>query len=150
MYRVAISTVRDPAMAEDVVQDAIIKVWDSISTYRGDAPIRNWILRITHNTAVSTLRKVRDEAWDPAALPEGEAWDNVERLAEARDDLGRAKIALAGLDELSRNIVVLRELEGLNYEEIAETLGISLALVKIRLFRARRQLVAAVKEDPDV
>jgi DNA-directed RNA polymerase specialized sigma24 family protein len=88
MYRVAISTVRDPAMAEDVVQDAIIKVWDSISTYRGDAPIRNWILRITHNTAVSSLRKVRDEAWDPAALPEGEAWDNVERSAEARDDLG--------------------------------------------------------------
>lgn len=145
MYRVAVSIVRDPALAEDVVQDALLKIWDARHTYRGDAPIRHWILRITHNTAVSTLRRIRDEAWDPSHLPESQAGDDVARTVEARDELERLRLALDQLDELSRTMVILREIEGLTYEQIADALGVTLALVKIRLFRARRTLAEVVR-----
>ena len=55
------SIVRDPGLAEDVTQETFIKVWEKRSTFRGDAPIRGWILQIAHHTAVSRLRKIRDE-----------------------------------------------------------------------------------------
>ena len=70
IYRVALSVVRDPALAEDVTQETVIKAWQSLGTYRGEGSERAWILRIAHNTAVSTLRRIRDEATDPGMLPE--------------------------------------------------------------------------------
>ena len=145
MYRVALSIVRDPSLAEDVVQDALTRVWLNLDSYRGDAPIGHWILRITHNAAVSMLRRIRDESWDPALLPENATSDDTARTIEARDDLQQLKLALADLDELSRAMVAMRELEGMSYQAIADTLGVSLALVKIRLFRARKALVEAVE-----
>jgi len=147
IYRVAISIVRDPGLAEDVVQETIIKVWESMGSYRGEAPIRNWILRIAHNTAVSLLRKIRDEAWDPSMLPEGTSGVDVERRVESRNDLAILGDALDGLDELSRSILVLREIEGLTYDEIAETLDVPLPTVKTRLLRARRSLQRTVKSE---
>lgn len=145
IYRVAISIVRDPGLAEDVAQETVIKVWESMGSYRGEAPLRNWILRIAHNTAVSLLRKLRDEAWDPSTLPETHGVVDVERRVQGRDDLVALGEALAGLDELSRSIVVLREIEGLTYEEISESLEISLPTVKTRLLRARRSLQNSVR-----
>ncbi|MGI9605006.1 MAG: RNA polymerase sigma factor [Acidimicrobiales bacterium] len=145
MYRVAVSIVQDGAMAEDVVQDSIIKVWDGLDGYRGDAPVRAWILRITHNTAVSTLRKVRDEAWDPSTLPEVEAPGSVERVAAAHDQIDTLRDALADLDPLSRSILALRNMEAMSYDEIADTLGITVGQVKIRLFRTRKRLAEQVK-----
>ena len=70
--------------------------------------------------------------------------------AAGRSDLATLRVALADLDQLSRSIVVLREIEGLSYSDIAETLDISTALVKTRLLRARRALQAAVRppEEP--
>lgn len=143
VYRVAVSIVRDPALAEDVVQDTMIRVWEALPTFRGDAPIRTWILRIAHNSAVSLLRKVKDEAWDPVTLPDSVDSADVSRTVVARSDLTAMGEALKGLDELSRSIVVLREVEGLSYEEIAETLDITLPTVKTRLLRARRTLQAS-------
>lgn len=145
MYRVAIAVVRDPALAEDVVQDSLIKIWDGLPSFRGDAPLKNWVLRITHNTAVSTLRRIRDEAWDPQWLPDSESDGQVESTAVARDELDRLQIALGEIDSLSRTILALREVEDMPYAEIANLLGISEGQVKIRLFRARKKLVALVK-----
>ena len=145
-YRVALFIVRDPALAEDVVQDAMIRVWQHYGTFRGDSPIRGWILRITHNTAVSRLRKIKDESWDPATLPDSVSSADVERTIEGRSDLVALGKAMEELDELSRSIVVLREIEGQSYEEIAETLEITLPTVKTRLLRARRSLQSSLAE----
>lgn len=68
VYRLALSVVRDPGLAEDVVQETFIKVWQHADSYRGIAPVRNWLLRIAHNVAVSTLRTIREEATDPSTL----------------------------------------------------------------------------------
>lgn len=143
-FRVALSIVRDSSLAEDVVQESMIKAWRSIDGFRGESSERSWLLRITHNTAVSTLRRVRDDATDPFEMPE-RATFGVDAQVEGRRDLELLASALDGLDELTRSILVLRDVEGLPYQQIAETLGVSVPLVKTRLLRARRELQRAVE-----
>lgn len=140
------SVVRDPALAEDVAQETLIKAWQAISTFRGDASLRSWVLRIAHNQAISTLRKRRDVLQDPAELPERPVTSSVEQRVEQRAALESFEAALGQLDELSRSIVVLRELEHLSYDDIADTLDLPLSTVKTRLLRARRLLANALGE----
>lgn len=140
VYRVARSIVRDNALAEDVAQEALLKAWQSLSSFRGEAPLRSWVLRITHNTAISLLRKRRDVVVDPVTMPEAPTLHDTERRAESRLLWQEFERALGELDELSRSVVVLRELERLSYDEIAEILDVPLPTVKTRLMRARRVL----------
>ena len=58
IYRVALSVVRDPSLAEDIVQETIVKAWQSMGSYRGEGSMRSWVLSIAHNTAVSSLRRI--------------------------------------------------------------------------------------------
>jgi RNA polymerase sigma-70 factor, ECF subfamily len=148
MFRVAKSIVGDRALAEDVVQDALLRVWQHRDEYRGDAPLKNWVLRITHNCAVSALRKRRDDVRDPAVLPEGDApvTADIERSVAGKAAIDDLWLALDRLDEVSRTIVVLREVERLSYEEISEVLNLPLPTIKTRLFRARRILSEHLKE----
>lgn len=140
VYRLAKSVVRDNALAEDVAQETFIKVWKHLADFRGDGSLRGWILRIAHNQAVSTLRRIRDSATDPAKLPEASEPIAVTRVVEGRLAAAELMDAMEGLDELSRAIVVLREVEGLSYDEIATTLDVPIPTVKTRLLRARREL----------
>ena len=146
VYRVAYSVVRDNALAEDVAQDAILKAWNALPTFRGDSSLRSWLLRITHNTAISTLRRRREELRDPDLLPERETRSSTEHQVIDRMSMGAFEEALNELDELSRSIVVLRELEGLSYDEISELLEVPLPTVKTRLLRARRVLASALSD----
>lgn len=145
-YRVALSIVRDPDLAEDITQDALIKAWQALPTFRGDSPLRNWVLRITHNTAISTIRKRREEIRDPDMLPEEVSTSSVERQVAENVAMERFHEALDELDEVSRSIVVLRELESMSYEEICEVLDLPLPTVKTRLLRSRRTLARALEE----
>lgn len=145
VYRVALSVTRDPTLAEDVAQDALIKAWNNLGQYRGEAPLKNWILRITHNTAISALRRRREETRDPVDLPEQASHWSIESQVQNSLALDRFALALDDLDEVSRSIVVLREVEGLSYDEICQTLELTLPTVKTRLLRARRQLAIALE-----
>ncbi len=145
IYRVALGVVRDPSLAEDVVQETVIRAWRALPSYNGTGSMRSWILSIAHNTAVSTLRRIKDEAVSPEDLPEQTAPDDIEIQAEGRHQMDRLRSALAQLDELSRSIVVLRDLEGLSYQQIAEALGVPVPTVKTRLLRARRELQRVVE-----
>ena len=107
--------------------------------------MRGWVLRIAHNTSVSTLRRVRDSATDPSKLPEASDPIGVNRVVEGRLAAGELLVALEQLDELSREIVVLREVEGLSYDDIAEALDVPIPTVKTRLLRARRQLAVSLE-----
>lgn len=146
MFRVARSVVRDPALAEDVVQESLLKAWQAASSYRGDAPLRSWALRITHNTAVSTLRKRREEFRDPQLLPEQDGGIGPDRQVAGQLMLTELWAALGELDHTTRTIVVLRELEGMSYEDISDALELPLPTVKTRLFRARKQLSQTLSE----
>lgn len=145
VYRVALSITRDPSLAEDASQDALIKAWEALPSYRGEAPLRHWILRITHNVSISLLRKRREEIIAPFDMPEQSTpLGAVERRVHERMAIDRFKEALGQLDELSRSVVVLREVEGLSYAEISDVLDVPLPTVRTRLLRARRQLATAL------
>ena len=146
MYRVALSIVRDRALAEDVVQDSLMKAWQAAGSFRGDSSLRAWALRIAHNTAISTLRKRREELRDPAMLPERGTTTTLDRQVQGKMMVNELWTALDTLDELSRTIVVLREVEGFTYEDIADALELPLPTVKTRLFRARKALSAELKD----
>lgn len=148
VYRLALSVVRDQALAEDVAQDTMVKAWLALPTFRGDSSLRSWIMRIAHNTAISMLRTRRAAVTDPSEMPETAAPSErtVERKVEADEAMGAFVSALDLLDDLSRSIVVLREVEGMAYDEIARVLNVPLPTVKTRLLRARRKLSAALRE----
>lgn len=146
VYRVAYSVVRDPHAAEDIVQETIIRAWQSLGTWRGEGSMHGWIVSIAHNTSVSYLRRIRDLSVDPEQLQTIVAGSDVERQTLAQVDLDVLKRALDSLDELSRTIVVMRDLEALSYDQIATSLDVPLSTVKTRLLRARRELQRAVAE----
>lgn len=143
IYRVAMGVLADPALAEDVVQESILRAWQSWSTFRGEASRRTWVLRIAHNVAVDVARRRRDRPSDGgvfATQVDDRPGADVERHVDNRLAVADLWEALAAIDEPSRTVLVLRELEHLSYDEIAELLGVALPTVKTRLFRARRLL----------
>jgi RNA polymerase sigma-70 factor (ECF subfamily) len=146
-YNLARWLTRNDHDAEDVVQDAYLRALRSFDRYRGGDP-RSWVLTIVRNTCYTWLRQNRaattppvgddDEdsiaeiPGDPAAQPE------VQFLRDVDQQLLRG--ALEALSAEFREVVVLRELEGLSYKEIADITDVPLGTVMSRLARARRQL----------
>jgi len=150
VFRVANGILRNPSLAEDAVQETMIKAWQSLPRFRGDSSVRSWILRIAHNTSISMLRRRRERVMDPDTLPDTIGGIDPARSSTALADLGVVRRALEGLDELSRSVVVLREVEGLSYQDIADTLGVPVPTVKTRLLRARRTLAEALNSSEDM
>lgn len=148
IYHVAFNIVGDSGLAEDVVQETIIKVWKNIDDFRGDSSIKTWLVRIARNTAIDTLRRQREQTTHQGTIPEtvDESADgDTERVVHGRVAMSGLAAALADLDELSRTIVVLRELNSMSYTEIAEALEIPEPTVKTRLMRARRSLQQSLR-----
>lgn len=145
MYRVALSLVRDHALAEDIVQESIMKAWQALDSFRGDSTVKTWLLRITHNTAISALRKRRDDLMSPYELPDLASTASLEDDAVIHADAHEIWAALRTLDELSRTILVLREVDQMSYEEIADVLELPVGTVRTRLFRARQQLTRTAR-----
>lgn len=143
VYHVALGILHDPGLAEDVVQETMIKAWRNLDQFRGDASIKTWLVQIGRNSAIDSLRRRRDQvtsAGDVPDSPDPAALVDTERLAQGRDSVSTLARALRSLDELSRTIVVLREVDAMSYQEIADSLEVSVATVKTRLLRARRTL----------
>ncbi len=131
--------------AFDVSQDAFIKAWRGIKGFKGDSSFSTWLYRITVNTAKDALSaRVRRKELS-STDSEGEVMDTPSHdtpeteyiIKERREELMRA---IDSLDADAREIIVLRELDGLSYDEIAELLKIELGTVKSRLSRARAKL----------
>lgn len=137
VYRVVRGILSDASDAEDVAQEAFLRAYESLAKFRGESGFFTWLYRIAVNEA---LRARKRRAFAPIdAVPEAEA-----PRPETPDEDGPSPAALERLlgmlsDEF-RAIVVLRDLEGLSYQEIAETLEIPMGTVESRLFRARREL----------
>jgi RNA polymerase sigma-70 factor, ECF subfamily len=137
VYRTAWKIVLDREDALDVTQDVFIRVLRGISRFRHQSALSTWITRITVNTAVDCLRRrKRILAMHKAVREERlteEASDDLERV-ESSD---RVRQAMAQLGAEQRTCLVLREIEGLSYEEIAASVGISIGTVRSRIHRAR-------------
>lgn len=133
VFRFALRAVRDREEAEDVTQAAFLNAYRALLRGRAPRSPRAWLLAIAENVRRSRLRGRRDEL--PLAL--------VEATVAARDssvDAAEIRTALERLPASQREAVVLRELAGLSYAEIADTLGVSVGSVQMLVFRGRRAL----------
>jgi RNA polymerase sigma-70 factor (ECF subfamily) len=133
--------------AEDVSQDAFLRAFHRLEHFRGDAPFRSWLLRIAHNAALDHLARRRPEPVDPQAFDASEQAATrppAERL-ELRERIERLESKLRGLSAPHRAVLVLRDAEGLSYEEIADITETPLGTVKGRLHRARREFVEMLR-----
>ena len=147
--------VRDGGVAEELAQDAFVKAFSALRSFDPSYKFSNWILRIAHNTAIDYLRRARPDmvSFDAGASGHGLAdalIDDRERspLDRAvqrglREDL---EAALGQLRPEYRRLVIMRYLEDLSYEEIADILGLPLGTVKSHLHRARAALAVVMTE----
>jgi RNA polymerase sigma-70 factor, ECF subfamily len=146
-YNLARWLLRSPHDAEDVVQEAYLRAFRSFDRYRGGDP-RAWLLSIVRNGCYSWLRRrgeATETALDPAELPDELAAGPEARIIGQSDGV-MLRRALEELPVEFREAMVLRELEGLSYREIAEVTGAPLGTVMSRLSRARRQLQHEVRK----
>jgi len=140
---------RNGADAEDVAQEAMLRSYRFFSGFHG-GDVRAWLLQIVRNTCYTWLEKNRHEK-DMTEFDEelhGIASPTPETLAIAGNNRERVTRALESLPARYREVIVLRELEGCSYKEIATITGIPMGTVMSTLSRARRQLQAALV-DPD-
>jgi RNA polymerase sigma-70 factor (ECF subfamily) len=150
-YTLALRLCSDEEDARDVVQDAYLRAWRSIGSFRGDAAFSTWMYRITANCAatfVAKRRRLRTEPLpthlEPADVhPESQP----EGMLESNLELDQVSRALADLAPKLRAVVVLKDVYGLPHEAIAEELGISVSAAKVRLHRGRRRLRDALYEE---
>lgn len=148
IFHVAHNILHDTALAEDVVQETVIKVWRNQDGFRGDSSVKTWLVRIARNTAIDTQRRQKERLTPGGRVPDtvdDTAGADTERVAQGRAALSDLSSALDQLDELSRTIIVLREVNGMAYADIAEALEVSEATVKTRLMRARRALQESLR-----
>ena len=130
--------------ARDLAQDVFVRVYESLDSYDGQRPFRTWFMSIARNICIDFYRKrkrrtgvdIAEEQW--AAVPSDEEGADVR--VERQE---RSRVLMAALDQLgsiSRDAIVLRDLQGLSHEEIAAIDGIAIGTVKSRISRARSDL----------
>jgi RNA polymerase sigma-70 factor, ECF subfamily len=146
-YALALGIVRQPDDALDVVQDAFIKAHKHLDKFEGASSFYTWLYRIVMNLAIDHLRKHKrttelrdgDDVSDDSLLPQLLGGNPGRALMdkEIRDRIDRA---LAELSDNHRSVLVMRELEGLSYEEMAKVMGCSKGTIMSRLFHARKNM----------
>lgn len=148
LFHSVLRVMDNPDDAADVVQDAFVNAYQSLATFKGDSEFFTWLYRIAFNAAVSSRRKRR-----PAVSLEGgkngeaiphPADDAVGTRPEERMERTEDEFVLqSALNRLStdhRTVIVLKDIDGMKYEEIAEVLNIAIGTVRSRLNRARLEL----------
>jgi RNA polymerase sigma-70 factor (ECF subfamily) len=141
VYRVALRMLGSAADAEDAAQEALVQAWRALSTFRGESAFSTWLYRIVANRCLHARAARRLTLALPEVLIDP-AGDPVEAVARSERLHALARGVLA-LPPEQRAALVLRELEGLSYEQIAQVLGVTVPAVKGRIHRARLGLLEA-------
>ncbi|HET7027431.1 MAG TPA: sigma-70 family RNA polymerase sigma factor [Candidatus Limnocylindrales bacterium] len=146
LWALVVRMVPDRDQASDAVQDAFLSAWRNLSGFRGGS-VRSWLGRIAINAAMDAQRarkrrpsqpypELEDDSWQP---PAGAA-DDPERTVVASERSHVLAVALAGITADQRTAIVLFDIEGYDYQEIADLTGVSLGTVKSRIHRGRLAL----------
>jgi len=156
LLRLVSRLVRDPAEAEDVAQEAFIKAYRALPSFRGESAFYTWLYRIGVNTAKNWLIANRRRAPTATEIDNTEAEsygesdllrdvDTPERLLMSKQIADTVNLAMAELPEELRTAVTLREIEGLSYEEIAQVMDCPIGTVRSRIFRARESIAQKLR-----
>ena len=160
VYNLALRMTGNPQDAEDMAQEAFLKAYRSLPEFRGESKFSVWLYRIVSNVCLDHLRR---QSRRPAVSlttedEEGEAqqWDvpdeslSPERLLEQKLTREAVQKGLRQLPEEQRQILLLREIKGLSYEEIGDILELEPGTVKSRIFRARKRLCAFLLQEGNI
>lgn len=148
VYSLALRMVNDRGEAEDLAQEAFLRAWQGLPSFQGESAFSTWLYRLTANVCIDFLRRrkrrqevetafsLEDAAWEEPTDP---VQDPQRQLERAELDRAVAK-GLEALPDHHRQVLTLREVGGLSYQEISEKLGLDLGTVKSRIARARLAL----------
>ena len=160
VYNLALRMMGNAQDAEDMAQEAFLKAYNSLPGFRGDSKFSVWLYRIVSNVCLDQLRKkskrptvslsMEDEDGEETQLDLPDTAQSPEEMLEKKLTREAVRRGLAQLPEDARQILLLREIQGLSYEEIGEALGLEPGTVKSRIFRARKRLCAFLLEDGNI
>jgi RNA polymerase sigma-70 factor (ECF subfamily) len=153
--------IRDPAEVEDVTQEAFIKAYRALPSFRGDSAFYTWLYRIGINTAKNYLVALgrRPATFTELENEDGEAYEDIERQPDpstpetelmSRQVFDTVNATLQELPEELRTAITLREIEGLSYEDIASIMNCPIGTVRSRIFRAREAIAARLRPQLDI
>jgi len=156
IFRLLSRLVRDPTEVEDVAQEAFIKAYRALPNFRGDSAFYTWLYRIAINTAKNWLvsQGRRAPTSTGTDIEDAETFDDGEHLRDlntpdsmllTRQVADAVNRAIEQLPEDLKTAIVLREIEGLSYEEIAETMNCPIGTVRSRIFRAREAIAEELR-----
>ncbi len=156
VFNTAFRLLGNRADAADIAQEAFLKAFRALNTFRRDAPLKPWLCRIAANTALNRLKRRKPTLSlddhppdaDPIAVPDVSAEPQRAMLAAERDRELRAAILALPPDQ--RAIIELRHFQELSYAAIADTLEISVSNVKVKLFRARKALRRHLQKEANI
>ncbi|MBO5555660.1 MAG: sigma-70 family RNA polymerase sigma factor [Oscillospiraceae bacterium] len=163
VYNLALRMTGNAQDAEDMAQEAFLKAYNSLDSFRGDSKFSVWLYRIVSNVCLDFLRRqkrrpatslsVEDDEGEDVQLDIPDDSQSPQELLERKLTREAVRQGLAQLPEEQRQILLLREIQGLSYEEIGLALSLEPGTVKSRIFRARKRLCAFMLADgniPDV
>jgi RNA polymerase sigma-70 factor (ECF subfamily) len=136
----------DVQLAEDAAQETFLRAWQNLPSYRPQTPLRSWLYRIAVNAGTDMLRRekrILPDDIEDLGLPDGRP--SPESLVSHRERTIMVQEAILSLPEASRAVLVLREYEGMSYQEISSTLDIPVGTVMSRLNYARKTLRAKLQ-----
>ncbi len=160
VYNVALRILGNSEDAADMTQEAFIKAFNSLSGFRGDSKFSVWLTRIVSNLCLDFLRSrsrrptvslsVEDDEGDDVQLDIADVSQSPELLLERSLTRESVRRGLKALPEDYREILLLREIQGLSYDEIADALNIEVGTVKSRIFRGRKKLCDYLIKDGNI
>lgn len=138
VYGAALRIVRNPAMAQDLAQDAFVRAHRALGGFRGQAAVRSWLYRIVTNLALNAVQRRREYPTD--AMPERPTRRDPAVDTEVSALRHELEEAIVELPDKLKEPLVLREFEGMSYQAIADVLDLPINTVRTRILRARRSL----------
>ncbi len=141
LYRFVMRLARNETLAEDVVSETFLKVWQKAAGFKGQSRVSTWLLTIARNEAISVLRRKTDAPFDEEAAAEQEDESDLQDIATAKKDKGAVmKACIDRLTPAHREIIDLVYYQDRSIAEVAEILDIPENTVKTRMFHARKNL----------